>query len=399
MRLRMFLIVLLIVAPLRAADRLPALHTDGTQIVDESRKPLTLRGVNLGGWLVEEMWMMPFVTRPPVGSGEKEIRDHVTLWSTIEARLGKDSMQRMRVALRENWITEADFDRMRDAGVSCVRVPFLCDSLEPPDDLFFWLDRAIDWASKRGIYVILDMHGAPGRQSKDHHTGEAGVNRFFYDDANVTKCEQIWKQIATRYRDRAEVAGYDLLNEPMGAPNPTTLYLVQDRLYRAIRTVDDKHVIFIEDGYKGAEGIPFPNVCGWKNVCLSIHTYKFDAKGPEDQVAHLQETIDQVRKAQKDRNVPFYIGEFNTPHGDAQNLASFCSTFDEHGWSWSMWCYKIGKNRGPSLWGWVRAPDGIEWLDPFTDSEEQWNRKVKQVRTENMVVQDEVGAALGSRGK
>ena len=77
--------------------------------------------------------------------------------------------------------------------------------------------------------MILDLHGAPGRQSGDHHTGEAGVNRLFSDAAPVKQTAAVWAKIAARYRDHAEVAGYDLLNEPMGAPNSATLYVVMDK--------------------------------------------------------------------------------------------------------------------------------------------------------------------------
>src|SRR5690242_16091798 len=63
---------------------LPWLHTDGTSIVDEQGRAVTLKGFNLGGWMVEEMWMMSFQTKPPTGSGYKDITDHVTLWNTIQ---------------------------------------------------------------------------------------------------------------------------------------------------------------------------------------------------------------------------------------------------------------------------------------------------------------------------
>lgn len=396
MLLRM-LFILPLLSPISLAAP-PWLHTDGPHIVTDSGAAITLRGVNLGGWLVEEMWMMPFVTRPPDGSNAAEIKDHVSLWRTIEQRLGADAMQRMRTRLRDAWLTDADFDRIRDHRINCVRLPYLCDSLDPPDDLFACLDRAIDACAARGIYVILDMHGAPGRQSKDHHSGECDVNRFFFDDANVRKAEQIWAQIAQRYKDRPEVAGYDLLNEPMGAPDQETLYAVQDRLYRAIRAVDEKHLIFIEDGYKGLEHMPDPRTRGWRNTVLSIHSYKFDARSPQDQYNHIEQASSAIKKWQSTMPVPFYLGEFNTPHGDAQTLAKFIETCDQNGWSWSMWTYKVAFPRGgKTVWGWVCAPARIERLNPFTDSEEEWNRKLAQFKSENMVVQDEIGAAI--RGK
>jgi hypothetical protein len=304
------------------------------------------------------------------------------------------------VNLRDAWVNEGDFDRIAANGLNCVRLPFLCDSLAPPDDLFLWLDRAIDWAAARGIYVVLDMHGAPGRQSKDHCSGQEGVNRFFFDDANIERAEKIWAQIATRYRDRPEVAGYDLLNEPIGAPDQGTLYVVQDRLYRAIRSVDAKHLIFIEDGYKGLDEMPDPRVVGWKNTVLSIHTYNFAAKKPQDQYDHLSQLTAKMLKAQRTLGVPFYVGEFNTPHGDERTVATFCATMQEHGWSWTIWTYKVCLGRGErTTWGWIQARDVLEKLDPFHDSETQWQAKLSKVRTENMNTQKEVADALGGRLK
>src|SRR5262245_6549903 len=215
-----------------AAD-LPWLKAEGTHVVDEHGRPVILRGVNLGGWLVEEMWMMPFQTKPPEGARLPEVKDHVSLWRTIERRLGANERDRLRTALRQAWITEADFDRIQGAGLNCIRLPFTFDLLEEADG-FSWLDLAVDRARKRGLYVILDLHGAPGRQSGEHHTGEEGVDQLFKDQAHVRETERVWEKVARRYRDHSEVAAYDLINEPMGAPDASAVYAVQDRLYRAI---------------------------------------------------------------------------------------------------------------------------------------------------------------------
>src|SRR3954470_21458916 len=107
MPLRIVLITLLLCPPSRAAN--PWLRIDGTHLATDSGEPITLRGVNLGGWLVEEVWMMPFETKPPENSGAPEIKDHVSLWTTIEKRLGPEAMQRMRTNLRNAWLTDADF--------------------------------------------------------------------------------------------------------------------------------------------------------------------------------------------------------------------------------------------------------------------------------------------------
>ncbi len=93
------LIALVCLPGLAPAADLPWLRAEGTKIVDPSGKPVPLRGANLGGWLVEEMWMMPFVTKPPEGSGLPEIRDHASLWKVVEKRLGAE--QAVRVLRRD----------------------------------------------------------------------------------------------------------------------------------------------------------------------------------------------------------------------------------------------------------------------------------------------------------
>lgn len=381
-----------------AVAPLDFLRAEGTQIVDARVKPVVLRGVNLGGWLVEEMWMMPFVTKPPTNSAFAEIRDHVSLAKVLEQRFGAAEAQRLRVAQRRVWLDETDFVRIRTNGLNCVRLPFLHDLTEEPGGLFPWLDQALDWARHQGLYVILDLHGAPGRQSKDHHTGEAGRNQLFSDPAMIQRTADLWGKIAQRYRSRPEVAGYDLLNEPMGAPDNKALYDVQAQLYRAIRAVDPRHIIFIEDGYKGAEHMPTPQGRGWSNVVFSIHSYRFDAKKAQDQVRHLDSLLATLEQQQQRLQVPFYVGEFNLePWGTPELLATFLQQLGRHGFSWTLWTYKTAMKNGSgtqSLWGWFRSPGKLAPLDPYRDSAAELRRKLARLGTGQLAEYTAMSQAL-----
>ncbi len=369
----------------RWAFALPWLRADGTRIVDARGKTLVLRGINLGGWLVEEMWMMPFETEPPAGSGFQPVRDHVSLWAVIQKRFGDAGVERIRTALRDAWITDADFDRIRAAGFNCVRLPFLYDLLSEPDGLR-WLDLAIERAGKRGIYVILDMHGAPGRQSADHHTGQEGVNQLFKDPANVAEMARDWEMIARRYRTRPEVAGYDVMNEPMGAPNMDAVLAVYERVYPAIRAADSRHLLFLEDGYKGPDGFPVPSERGWQNVVYSTHTYQFHAKKEKDHLDAFNGLARQIAGLQERWNAPYYLGEFNLePHGSAALMGAVIKILESHGWSWSPWTYKVVMSHPESsMWGLYRDPQAVTPLNPFTDSEADLLKKLDQVRTERL---------------
>jgi aryl-phospho-beta-D-glucosidase BglC (GH1 family) len=374
-----------------AGAELLALKAQGTKIVDTRGNTVRLRGINLGGWLVEEMWMQPFVTRPPAAAGNgaafEEVKDNLTLWRTIEKRLGADAVGRVRTAFRNAWLDESDFDRIKAAGFNCVRLPFLAALAEEPDGLE-WLDKAIAWAEKRDIYVILDMHGAPGSQSKDHHSGETGRNEFYKKSENVEKGAALWKKLAERYKGRSVVAGYDLLNEPMGSPNAATMAVVHDRLYRAIRSVDPDHLIFMEDGYKGAAAFPQPAAAGWTNVVYSFHFYGFTSKSPLDQVEKTKWAVDEAHKLQMTYGVPVYLGEFNQePHGTRDTMNNLLQQMTRNDWAFSIWTYKIvvaGGNK--SMWGYYRNPKPVDAINPFTDTEAQMIEKVAQYRTEKLEV-------------
>ncbi|MBV9850411.1 MAG: cellulase family glycosylhydrolase [Armatimonadetes bacterium] len=379
-------LLLALLAGAGRTDGLPLLHTQGAQIVDARGNVVILRGVNLGGWLVEEPWMQPFVTTPPPGTDFGPIKDHVSLWGTVEKRFGAAGMARVRTAFREAWVNEADFARIHEAGLNCVRLPFLASLADEPDGLV-WLDRAVAWAGRHGIYVILDLHGAPGGQSGEPHTGQARQNRFFKDPANVAAAEALWTRIARRYRDNPAVAGYDLINEPTGTPGSDTLYVVMDRLYRAVRAGDPSHLIFIEDGYTGLQWMPHPAPCGWRNVVYSGHYYQFQAESEADQRKGVDGYLAQIEKLRQSHSVPFYLGEFGLePHGTPATVAYLVDALGQKGIAWSLWTYKVifRGNGGRSLWGLIYNAKPVAPLDPYRDSEADLIRKCAQLRSENL---------------
>src|SRR5262249_44603698 len=145
-----------------------------------------------------------------IGTLLEPIRDRTMLWQTFEKRFGKEKMHEIRSAFRNNFITDKDFERIKKAGFNCVRLPFLYDLIDEPEGLFYWLDKAIFAAKSHGLYVILDMHGTPGRQSSENHTGQIGKNSFFSDPAMIKKTAKIWKLIANAYKTNPVVAGFDL---------------------------------------------------------------------------------------------------------------------------------------------------------------------------------------------
>jgi endoglucanase len=230
------------------------------------------------------------------------------------------------------------------------------------------------------------MHGVPGGQSGEHHTGRAGQNKLWSEVENIGRTEKYWQQVARVFKDEPAVAAYDLINEPMGAPNPAMLAIVHHRIITAIREVDDHTPVIVDDGYKGFETTPHANIGGWTYAAYSLHFYNFDAKTPEDHIKSLDERIPKIKELQGYRNAPIYVGEFNLePHGNPAVLSEFVKTLDKSGFSWSMWTYKTMAPGGPmGQWGIFSLPGKADALNPFTDSEAQMIAKLKKTRTENL---------------
>jgi len=371
---------------LAAPPALPpsSLKVSGTQIVHGEGNPIVLRGVNFGSWLVEEIWMMPVEGVPPAGSSFSKVIDHSTLWDTFRQRFGDEGVLQIRKAWRDCWITREDFVRVKELGLNCVRLPFLHDSLDAPDGLFPRIDQAVTWARETGVYLILDLHGTPGRQSGQHHTGKSDEDQLFKDLEKVKECELVWKKIASRYGNAPEVAAFDLMNEPMGAPNESTLYLVYDRLLRAVREVAPAKPVIIADGYKGIAGMPYPEAAGWKQVIFSQHHYNFGAKQVRDHWGPLENLVAKIGYARSRRNVPYFVGELNIePHSSQEMMTRVLDALDDKEISWTVWSYKVAMRGQGGMWGLYRSKKDLPVLNPFTDSISEIIKKIQAYQTEN----------------
>ncbi|MBS0636159.1 MAG: cellulase family glycosylhydrolase [Verrucomicrobia bacterium] len=361
---------------LAAQEPLAWLSCKDAGFVDEHAKPFIFRGINIGSWLAEEMWMIPIVN-------SSTIKDHVSLWKAFETRFGYDKMDEIRTQFRYTWIQDQDFANIKAAGFNTVRLPFLYDLSNEPKGLFHWLDYAVDLAKKHGLYIILDMHGVPGRQSDSMHTGDSDKGQFFEERAHLETTCKLWKEIASRYKNCPNVAGYDLINEPMNAPSKRELYKLYDTLYKAIRSEDSRHIIFIQDGYKGLTSLPKLKDYKWLNVALSSHHYVFD--GSEEHVERLSDHLKKIDLMKKEVQFSHYLGEFNVaPRGSFTALEACVKMLHQKQISYSFWSYKIGR-RGHknSLWAIYHAPGNQKNIDPTRDSYRTILKKIDQLKTKN----------------
>jgi aryl-phospho-beta-D-glucosidase BglC (GH1 family) len=294
------------------------------------------------------------------------LKDDGAVRDALTARFGADGSDRLIAAYQDAWITAADMDNIRSLGMNVVRLPFWYRNLQDEagawrPDAFKRLDWLVSTAWDRGLYTILDLHGAPGGQSKADNSGRVRpAAELWSEPGNMKRTVEIWKRVAEHFRSNPAVAGYDLLNEPIGAPDRDTLWQTYDLLYRTVRAADPDHIVFMEGCWAGdVDGksvgwswdvLPDPFQFTWTNVVYEMHMYGWS--NTNDNATQTREVDKQIADARdhKKWSVPCYIGEFNC-FGNEAAWRYALQRFNAAGFSYSQWTYKATHGTGDDSWG------------------------------------------------
>lgn len=313
---------------------------------NEKGQEVVLKGVNLGNWMLMETWMS-FITN---------YSDEWGYYDTLEVlnnRFGEEKTQELIKIYEDNFITDSDIAQIEKLGFNCVRVPFWYRNFmteegnwltdDPNENPGFQrLDWLIEQCRVHNIYVILDMHGAPGGQSMNHSTGKAGRNTLYTDNADMETAKRLWAGIAERYRDEDIVAAYDLLNEPQNnsgyegenawqaesdeAVEKTNA--AYDALYNAVRSVDKNHIISFE-GIWSADVLPNPQENGYINMMYQMHLY-------DTKKSKIRSRVKEMTKMREKWGVALLVGEYN--NGGEEAYAN--GLYKENAISTTKWTYK-----------------------------------------------------------
>ena len=350
------------------------LKVNGTQIRKQkgTGDVVYLRGTNAGGWLVQENWMNP-----------TNASDQKTMMTTLANRFGTSKRDELVSTYENNYWTTQDFDNCAEMGMSVIRLPFtymnLCDDNgNLKSNAFDRLDWFVQNCSQRGMYVILDMHGAFGSQNGMDHSGEINDGKqLYYNQSNKDKTLNLWKKIAEHFKGNPAVAAYDILNEP-GIKAAATYSLHWDfynEIYNTIRSKDSNHIIIMESCWD-ADNLPRPSQYGWTNVAYEYHYYPWSAQNSSDaQKSYFSSKVSDI--ANHNYGVPTFVGEF-TCFEQAEGWKAAMSTFNSQGWHWTTWSYKV---TGNSSWGIYNH--NPEKVDIYNDSADTIKDKWSAVGTAN----------------
>src|SRR5262249_53986053 len=205
--------------------------------------------------------------------------DDYSARQTLIDRFGEATADSLINTYEDAWVTTQDLDNIKALGMNVIRLPFWYRNLEDEDGTwragaFDRLDWLVTNAWARGIYTILDFHGVVGGQSTAEHTGRVRPTAEFWSNTtDQQRTTDIWQQIAAHFQGNPGVAGYDLMNEPIGAPSQTALWNMYDQLYQTIRSVGPDHMVIMEGTWNqwDRDMLPNPALFAWTNVVYEMH--------------------------------------------------------------------------------------------------------------------------------
>jgi endoglucanase len=342
--------------------------TRGKMIVSPDGKPLLLKGINLGNWLLPEGYMFKF----------KTTNSPRLIETAISELVGEDEARRFWKTYHDNYITREDIRFIKQSGFNSIRVPFsyrlfvsgaTVPKLEGPG--YELLDRVVDWCRRESLYVILDMHAAPGGQTGDNIDDSFGYPFLFESSESQELTVGIWRKIAARYRNEPAVIGYDLLNEPI-APYFDTASLNQklEPLYRkivsGIREADRNHIIFLGgaqwDGNFKIFGPPFD-----PKLAYTFHKYWMTVN---------QEAIQQYLSFREKYDVPVWMGE--SGENTDEWIDSYRKLLEAHDIGWCFWPYK--KLDATSCIASIKRPEDWDAIIAFADGPRTTFEEVRKHR-------------------
>jgi endoglucanase len=327
------------------------LRANGKKI-ENDKGEVILRGIGLGGWMLQEPYMLKL-------SGVVNTQSQFK--AKVKELIGDEKTALFYNAWLSNDMRKADVDSLASWGFNSIRLPMhynlftLPVEQEPEVGKNTWLEKGFEltdnllkWCKADHIYLILDLHAAPGGQGTDYAIADGDNTKpsLWESEANQQKTIALWKKLAERYAGESWIGGYDLLNETnWGFTNPkgdlhgtaeklnVPLKQLLTEITTAIRSVDKKHLIFIEgNGWANNYNGIFPL---WdNNMCISFHKYwNFN-----DQKS-IQGFIDMRDKY----NVPLWLGE----SGENSNvwIRDAVALVEHNKIGWAMWpLKKIGLN-------------------------------------------------------
>ncbi len=341
------------------------LHTENGGFVSERGAYRTLRGINLNDDLF-------YFTKADLGNNARSY----DVFASLESRFGRYGARELIRKYNEAFISPSDLKYIRKLGANCVRIPLRYKYLYRKENCkgdidFERLDFLVEKCKKLGIYVILDLHSAPGFQNNSSSCGSGDESVLFSSGKDGFEARnaviRLWTQVASHYKDEPAVAAYDLLNRPLHfvadwEKKLDTLHKFYRRIYKAIRTVGDNHIVIMQTSFD-TDTLPPENEYHADNVAYGIYSH-FRTTFETDAL------INGIR-SMKSRNVPFIVSKIRSE----ENLDYSLNALNDAGVSWLTGDFKGCGDSFAYLFNGNISPADLA-LDSYEEIGEKWSKPI-----------------------
>ena len=268
---------------------------------------------------------------------------------------------------------ESDFATLHGWKVTLVRYQMVRGWFKENDnqdlpEFDLWLNERLEHlenvilplARKYGMRVVVDLHVPPGGIC-------GGEMNMFHERKWADHFVECWKRIAKRFKQRPEIYGFDLINEPLqmrASPCGLDYWSVQCRAAEAVRNIDPVTPIIVESNDRS---LPDTYVdmkpLAVSNVIYQVHMYHpieythqgvSSKDGAFERLAYpnekkgwgkryLKDKLAPVRAFQLKHGVKVYVGEFSAiawAEGADRFLSDCISIFNEYGWDWTYHAFR-----------------------------------------------------------
>ena len=367
----------------KSTNTLSFIKTEGKKMIDDKGNSIILKGTNIGNWLVPEGYMFKM----------DQVNSPYKIDELLHELVGPDSLKVFWKGFLDNYITHDDIKYLKSIGCNHIRLPFNYKMFT--DDLYMgernsgfkYFDRIIEWCKEEELYVLLDMHCAPGGQTGDNIDDSYGYPFLFKSKSSQDLMTEIWVDIAKKYKDEPIVVGYDIVNEPIAHYFEDELdvlshelFLLYKRIVEEIRVVDKQHMIFLNGSIWSSNFDVFEELVD-DNVVYEFHKYWVDVNNDA-----IHPYVDFRDKHQ----VPIYVGE--TGENSDKWVSDFRILLDENEINWCYWPYKkMNNTRGIMNF---QEPENYHLISNYAKSDRSSYAKMRENRPDVVKVQKSLNAYL-----
>lgn len=350
----------------------------GHDLLDPQGNKFLIQGINLGNWLNPEGYMFLFQKTSSARLIDQFFREMT----------GPDFTDEFWKSFKDYYITEEDIRFISKTGVNSIRIPFHYKLFTDEDymgltkeqDGLSRLDSLVNWCRKYRIYVIFDMHDAPGGQTGDNIDDSYGYPWLLVSRKSQDLFVEIWTKIAEHFKDEEMIIGYDLLNEPIATYFEKDYHILNPELeplykkaVKAIRKVDTNHIILLGGAQWNSNFRVFKDSKFDNKIMYTCHRYWCDT---------LQQNIQDFVDFRDSVNLPMYMGE--TGENTDQWIAAWTRLMIKNNIGYHFWPYKKMKN--PSCMVSIKEPENWDKIVEYAEGPRNTFNEIRSRRPDQMMV-------------